>query len=325
MRTVKVLTSVLATALLLPACSIASGEQEAAPPTAASGARIVTVGTLPVIEYAPLYLAESQGYFKAEGITVKTQLTPNAAAIVPAVMNGQLQIGESAVFAYVNAKARNLPVTGLASAATTNKDEATDFSGIFVKDATIKSPKDLEGKKVGVNALGAAMQVTAAKSVKLAGGDPKKVSFVAMPFPDMPAALKRGDLDAVVVVEPFYSVMAGAGMTNIDHMYLTALAKGSTIGMYFTSTEWASKNADVAGAFQRAIKKAGAYAAEHPEAVREVAVKELGIDAQVAEKMRLPEFGGELTAEHLTSVAATMLDLGFIDKAPAEDGLVWQP
>ena len=52
-------------------------------------------------------------------------------------------------------------------------------------------------------------------SVRKAGGDPAKVKFVELPFPDMPAALQAGQVDAIFVVEPFLTAALGAGRRKV--------------------------------------------------------------------------------------------------------------
>ncbi|WP_170297185.1 ABC transporter substrate-binding protein [Georgenia thermotolerans] len=326
MRAIRTVT-VVAAALALAACSAGADAGEAGSPTGGSGADSTTikVGTLPIIEYAPLYIAEDQGYFEEAGLTVETQVMQNAAGIVPAVMNGQLQVGEAATIGYLNARAQNLPVTGIASAAITSKDADSDFSGLFVADESITSLSDLEGKKVAVNALKAAMHAAAAQSIALDGGDPANVEFISMPFPDMAAALERGDVDGVVVVEPFYTTLEKAGARNIGNLYTTALPAQATIGMFFASDAWLKESPEDAKKFVEAIEKAGEYAAENPDAVRQVAVEDLGMAEDVAAGMRLPGYGGQLTDDHLVATAQVMVDLGFIPEAPAAEGLTWRP
>ena len=71
-------------------------------------------------------------------------------------------------------------------------DPAADFGGLVVKDPTIKSPKDLVGKKVATNTLKNIVDTTVKTIVNKDGGDPSKVNFVELAFPDMAAALDAG-------------------------------------------------------------------------------------------------------------------------------------
>jgi hypothetical protein len=57
-------------------------------------------------------------------------------------------------------------------------------------------------------------------SGEASGGGPASIEFVELAFPDMPAALEAGRVDAVWVVEPFLSAAVGAGGRNIASNYV---------------------------------------------------------------------------------------------------------
>ena len=51
--------------------------------------------------------------------------------------------------------------------------------------------------------------------LKAAGVSPSSVRYVAIPFPDMEAALKAGRVDAISAVEPFLAGAESAGARQI--------------------------------------------------------------------------------------------------------------
>jgi NitT/TauT family transport system substrate-binding protein len=285
------------------------------------------VGVIPIVAFAPVYIAKEQGYFAEAGIKVDLRSMQNAAAIAPAVMNGQLQIGTAANVPYLTARSKGLPILALGGgAASTTGDAATDYSGVFVaSDSAIKRPRDLMGKTVTTNNLKNVLQLAVVKAVKDDGGDPSKVRFVAMPFPNMVPALKKGRVDAIAVPEPFYSVAAKAGVRLLDNPFTTAYPKDTSLALYFFSKKWSESHPDVAQKFDEALTRAGSYAANHPEAVRQVMVEELGMDAAQVIHMRIPGFGAPVKPDSLEQVAQLMVDSGFIQKAPAQADLVWEP
>ena len=69
------------------------------------------------------------------------------------------------------------------------------------RSAGISRLSDLKGKKVGT-ALSTSAHYFLSKMARTAGLAEAEVTAVAVPLPDMPAALKRGDVDAIAIWEP---------------------------------------------------------------------------------------------------------------------------
>jgi NitT/TauT family transport system substrate-binding protein len=69
------------------------------------------------------------------------------------------------------------------------------------RSAGITRLADLRGKKVGT-ALSTSAHYFLVKMARTAGLSESDVTAVAVPLPDMPAALKRGDVDAIAIWEP---------------------------------------------------------------------------------------------------------------------------
>lgn len=69
------------------------------------------------------------------------------------------------------------------------------------KSAGISRVSDLKGRKVGT-ALNTSAHYFLAKMARTAGLAETDVTAVSIPLPDMPAALKRGDVDGIAIWEP---------------------------------------------------------------------------------------------------------------------------
>jgi NitT/TauT family transport system substrate-binding protein len=69
------------------------------------------------------------------------------------------------------------------------------------RSAGIARVSDLKGKRVGTS-LNTSAQYFLAKMARLAGLAESDVTAVPVPLQDMPAALKRGDVDAIAIWEP---------------------------------------------------------------------------------------------------------------------------
>src|SRR6266496_905076 len=172
----------------------------------------VTVGVIPIVDVAPIYLGKQLGYFSDAKIDLTLQQTQGGAAIVPAVVSGQYQFGFSNMTSLLIAQSKGLPLKVVAAGNSSTGQAGADFGAVVVpQDSPIHTAKDLEGRSVAVNNLNNIGDTTVRASVRKAGGDPSKVKFTELAFPDMPAALAGHRVDAAWVVEPFLTVATQQG------------------------------------------------------------------------------------------------------------------
>src|SRR5687767_6231481 len=94
-------------AITLSACGGSNGPQSADEST---GPDKVTVGVIPIVDVAPIYLGRQQGFFTAEQIDLTLESGQGGAAIVPAVAAGQFQFGFSNVTSLMLAADKGLPL-----------------------------------------------------------------------------------------------------------------------------------------------------------------------------------------------------------------------
>ena len=52
----------------------------------------ITLGTIPIVDTAPIHMAIKKGYFKAEGLDVELKTIQGGAAGIPGLVNGDLNI-----------------------------------------------------------------------------------------------------------------------------------------------------------------------------------------------------------------------------------------
>ena len=187
--------------------------------------------------------------FAKAGLEVSAKPAQGGAAIVPAVISGENQFGFSNVVSLLTARDKGLPLVSIAAGVSSTGDPADDVNAVLVgKGSTLKTAKDLEGRKIAVNSLNNIGDTTVKTAVTKAGGDPAKVTFVEMPFPDMPAQLAAGTIDAAWEAEPFRTQIVAAGgrilFDNLTETYPTL-----QISHYFTSAQTKQKNPAMVTAF----------------------------------------------------------------------------
>ncbi|HTV36411.1 MAG TPA: ABC transporter substrate-binding protein, partial [Xanthobacteraceae bacterium] len=228
--------------------------------TPARAADKISVAVIPIADCAPIYLGKAKGFFAKQNLDVELSTQGGGAAIIPGVLSGQLQFGFSNVPSLLIAQNKGLKFVGVAPGVASTGVRGHDFSAILVPgDSPIKSAKDLVGKTVAVNNLNNIGDVSVRAGVKAAGGDPKNVKFIEVPFPDMPAALADHRIEAGWMVEPFVTIAQSRG-DKVVNWPLVDIAPKVMIAIYFASAQYVNANPDMVKRFKAAIGESLAYA-----------------------------------------------------------------
>ena len=306
-----------ALALALAACSGSPDAGDTGPSDGgAAESTAITVGVIPIVDVAPIYLGVDQGFFTDNGLDVTLELAQGGAAIVPAVVSGEYQLGFSNSTSLLIASQKGLPLQIVAPGNSTTGDVDSDFGAVVTKpDSGISSPKDLAGKTVAVNTLNNIGTSTIQAVVEKDGGDPTAVEFVEVGFPDMPAQLEAGNVDAAWILEPFLTVAKNQGAVVVTHNYAEVDPK-LMIAAYFTTTEYAEQNPDVVSAFQAAITESLEYASDHPDEARAALDLYTEIDPEVRDALVLPAWPTEVDENSLQVLADLAGKYGLTDTAP---------
>src|SRR5436853_526708 len=155
----------------------------------------------------PYEVARTAGHFKKHGLDVELVYTRGGNAAMQALVGGAVDYAATALdvaiqaYANVGAKIRRFAVTGrLPLFAVVTAPQSAD---------KVRSIKDLEGKTVGVSALGNADHALTLYLLKQAGADRSKVEFATMGV-NLLEALRQGQIDAGVVQEPALTLLKRA-------------------------------------------------------------------------------------------------------------------
>jgi NitT/TauT family transport system substrate-binding protein len=293
----------LATVAAAAGCgSSSSGASDSA--SSDGGTTQVKVGVIPIVDVAPLYLGQKKGFFTKHGIDLKMETAQGGAAIVPGVVSDQFQFGFSNVTSLMIAQTKGVPIKSVVNGVATNGKVGADVTGVAVKkDSSIKSAKDLVGKKVAVNTLQNIGDTTVRESVRKAGGDPSKVKFVEMPFDQMPAALDGGQVDAAWMGEPALTIAKGQGARVVASPFAETDPK-LTAATYFTSTKLLQQKPDLVKKFTAAMTESLEYASQHPDEARQMLTSYTKISGPVLKELTLPTWPTEIDMASLQKLAS---------------------
>ncbi|SDT46974.1 ABC transporter substrate-binding protein [Actinoplanes derwentensis] len=296
-------------AVVLAGSLAACGTDSDKSPTAEGGVDKVKVGVIPIIDVAPIYLGQKKGFFASRNLELSLEAGQGGAAIVPGVVSDQFQFGFSNMTSLMIAQTKNVPIKAIAAGVASTGEAGKDFGAVVVKgDSPIKTAKDLAGKKVSVNTLKNIGDTVTRESVRKAGADPAALQFVEMPFPNMPAALADGQIDAAWVVEPQLSTIKAAGGREVASTFVDA-APNLTVAAYFTSTKLLESNPDVVKRFTEAVNESLTYADSHPDEVRAILADYTKIDEKLRASLVLPKWPTQINEASVQ----TLSDLGSKD------------
>jgi NitT/TauT family transport system substrate-binding protein len=314
--------ALVASMLALAACG--GGDDGGSTDAGSSGElRQVSVGMLPILPTAALYAGIEEGFFEDHGIEVTVETGQGGAALLPAVMAGQIDFATSNPVSLLQARGEDLDVRVIAHWTSALSEGEGDINGVVAAAGSgIESAADLEGKRVAVNTLNGMGGLTIRDAVRQDGGDPDSIQFVELPFPDMPAALTGGNVDAVWVPEPFLSSLQAGG--NVVATYASKESvPGHPTQLFFTSGQLIESDPKLVEDFTAAVEETLEFADANPDAVKAQIQQVLPqLPPEVAENVRLEEFGTDLRRNQIEQLGKLMVEDGLLEDGADVDGLL---
>jgi NitT/TauT family transport system substrate-binding protein len=281
--------------------------------TAASAPRAtvdVRVVTLPIANGLPLDLGIRKGFFAQQGIEIKKTTLQSGNDVVLALANNNGDIGYLGFVPMYIAVTSGIPMTLVAASEVEGTSAGDNWQNILVRgSSSIRTPRDLAGKTIAVNALKGVGEVMIKAAMEKVGVRPNAFRLTALPFPQMRSALNNGQVDAIWVPEPFLSQAL-----NIDNAR-TVMAPGPVlsrywpIGGYAARQAWRNSSPALAQRFRRAINRALSYAQGNPAEIRAMLPPGTG-------NVRLPIWSPLVDRSKLQRLAEYTRKYGVITRMP---------
>jgi ABC-type nitrate/sulfonate/bicarbonate transport system substrate-binding protein len=264
-----------------------------AAPLAAQANDTVDVVYMRIPPLVHMIYAQEQGIFDEHGLDVNLTVVNGGPELMAALASGSGDIGMTAIGIVMTARANGLPIQVFG---TGDYEEPGDLRNWIVADANdgITSLNDLEGRVVGIVAPNSPAELCVRDHMLAAGADADTVRFVALPFPQLPAALEVGNVDAIMVGDPFHSqVMASTQIAPIElaeGMISTVNEDGRVaLGGWFARDEWLADehNRDIARRYLDAVLQANRELAADRSLVDAIFMRDFGMPEQVAQHVPL--------------------------------------
>ncbi len=223
----------------------------------AVAAEKVVICALTFVSSAPLFIAADRGYYAAEGLDVELKFFRAAQPVAVGIASGDCDFGVTGFTAgFFNLAAKGaLKVIG----AQSREEPGFDFVGFIASNQAyetgLKSLKDLPGHSVGMTQVGSTMHymVGMLRDKYDWSGDAVALKPLQS-VPNMIAAVKGGQVDAVPLPAHIVAKMVGAGEAK-----LIGWVHEETpwqLGGLFTSTKNVEERRPMVEAFVRAYRRA---------------------------------------------------------------------
>jgi NitT/TauT family transport system substrate-binding protein len=287
----------------------------------------VTLGYVPYSDDASLFYAQSSGIFKKHGLNVKLVPQASPVAVEASMASGTEQFGFITTPVLVNLNSKGVSVKCVSSVDGNQPSAGADDPTVLVtaKGSGIKSVKDLAGKNVAEVQLTSLNALAVQVLVKQAGGDPASVHQIAIPFPQMPAALAQGRVQAAVIVSPFAATALSEGATVLAHPN-TQLFPNATVTCLDAMSSYIDANPAIVSEFRAAMDESITYSKTHESVVKQSLVKGLSLTPDVAAKQVLAtNFDPALNTASITKIENYMVQYGMITSQPPAANMVWNP
>jgi NitT/TauT family transport system substrate-binding protein len=290
--------------------------------------RAITVAAEPGVDNAPLYIAKADGLFAKAGLQVTIKKYGSPRQDLAALRSGSAGIafGDYADFFYSeDVKPGLLAVAdGYDAAPGVMEVLSLPHSGIY-------TPQELAGKTIGTPEpqgvavrSGVPFRVRRGVPYNLAtvatqsvldndGVNPALVTWKPMQSQDLIGALKRHQVDAILVMEPYiFQAEQQLGAVEVLDSCSGATASLPLAG-YFTLKSFAKENPSALRAFRSALLEAQARAVLTGP-VDAVLARYPGMSMQSASLVTVGVYPTSLNAGSLQRVAALMFNFGVLHK-----------
>ena len=311
---------VVAALLALAGCGDDGGSSGAGE----GGVTKVKVGVLPISNVAPLYLGMKKGFFKEEGLEVEPSIGQSGNELVT---GDGLRLDRFAFLGYVplmSARGQGLPVKVVANADNGAETEDKEWTLILTKKGSpIKEPADLAGKTIAVNALKGVGEVAIKAALEKRGVDPDSVKLLEVPFPEMPAALAKGRVDAIWAPEPFLTSVLGEGGQDVEAP-LTTLGPSSRTATTRRRRSRSGRTRTSSSASRARSTSPRSTRPRIPTRRARRSRRSRRSRPRSPKKIRLPLWPPEIDRDQLQTLLDYAVEHKVIEKPPKLDDVIWE-
>jgi NitT/TauT family transport system substrate-binding protein len=289
-------------------------------PSSAQGLKHLKIAYVPGIGNLPIFLADAKGYFREEGLEFEGLPINTGPGAASAVASKSADVGYGGMLPTIVARAQGVPFRFVLGGYYEKDPVFSDSVLIASTKSGIRSVADLKGKTIAVNNASGINDLQVRLKLKEAGIPMDSVKMLAIPFPQMQAALELGNADAVGTVDPFRTAILQKKIGKIiAHGYVQDkdLSRPIPVGGFYATEEWIHDNADTLARLDRAILKANAFIAGHQAEAKQLLVQKLRFHPDLAAAITLPPFDTSVDPAAVQAIVDAAVAVGILKKPVA--------
>ncbi len=278
------------------------------------GLTTLTMAETPGSPFAFVAYGVQRGHFEDEGIDLQARVNPGGGtATVPALVQGDMDVLGLDLVSTLTSIGADLPIKMVAAGSATSEEADGDFAAVLVRaDSPIQGPEDFDGIRMGVNALRNVNDLAIGDIRDDQGFTEDAISPVELPFPDILAAIDRGDVDAGILIEPFATIGQNQGL-RVVHRPWWGIEPGLQIGTMVMTDETIAENPEVVEAFGRAVQATADDVREDPDSFRAALPVLVDLDPALAQSINLIQWRGQNDRESIELTGELMQRYGLLD------------
>ena len=274
----------------------------------------VTVGVIPIVDAAPIWLGQEKGFFADAGLDLHIETGTGGAALIPGVVAGTFDFAFGNYVSSMVAREKGLDLKYVMNAISIS-DAPQSHAVIVADDSDIQTPADLAGKTVGVNNLGNIDEITIRSIVAADGGDESTINFVEVAFPDAEAAVTNEQVDAARLNDPLLAAAVSHGVRIIMDNF-AEFHPDLDISGYFAAGDTITDKPDLVEAFVGAMNRSFEYAQAHPDEIREISMTFTKMTAEQLDTIRLATYTSEFHRDAIEQLGEAAVKYGILDSLP---------
>ena len=270
-----------------------------------------------------------QGCFKKYGLNVKTVSITSSTIGLAGILSGSYDLTATTptnlIQATVNANFQGkiiAPRHGYTTQELARAKMEPFFPGelllqtavIVPKDSKIKTWKDLDKKKIASQSFQSADHAGTLLAIKSEGIRSPKSEFITIPSTQMTDALRRGDVDAAIVGDPFATQLILDGNRIIGYPQAYFAEAGPAV-VFIGTSDGAKNKVKEFRSFQKATLEINKLLnrKENEASFRKVISEVTKVTLETAEKARLPiMLERNVTIPEISFIPSKMKRVGFL-------------
>ena len=259
---------------------------------------------------APMFIADAEGYFKAEGVNARIIQMVSGAEAMDTFRAGRGDFLMAGDFPSVRLWSLDSEMVGIAALVS---DEEVP---VIVAKRELRRAADLRGKRVATR-VGSTFEFFLYRYLASANLTKEDIKLINLDAPEMVVALDRGEIDAFLWNEPF-----GMKAREIsgDRVHVLANGKGFFTEWILLSArrKWAEQNRSTIVAVLRGLDRASRFAKQNPSEAGAIITRYTKLEKPVVDKL-LPLFNYDVSytkkmRSDLDAMTTFMMERGSLKK-----------